>query len=139
MGKGMVTLIRQREDLFHQMEGLGDFRWGSVSETHRQCGKKNCACADKKHPGHVQYLWTTRKQGKTVGRSLHLGPELDQVQQQVEEGARFQKLCDDVWEVNEAICRSRPVPQVEHEQELDALKKKLQRRFLMRRKKRSTV
>lgn len=120
------------------MESLGDFQWGSISETYRKCGKKNCACANKKHPGHVQYLWSTRKQGKTIARALHLGPQLDQAQKQVEEGSRFQKLCDDVWDISEEICRSRPVPEIKDEQEFDALKKKLRRKFFRKRARKST-
>jgi hypothetical protein len=32
-------------------------------------------------------------------------------------------------EVNEKICRLRPVPQIKDQRELEALKKKLQKRF----------
>jgi hypothetical protein len=39
-----------------------------------------------------------------------------------------------VVEVNEQICRLRPVPEIKDEEELTALKKKLQRRFLKRQK-----
>ena len=138
MEKNLESLILKRRDLFHKMETLGDFRWGSISETYRKCGKKNCACADKKHPGHVQYLWSTRKQGKTIARALHLGSQLDQAQKQVEEGSRFQKLCDDAWDISEEICRLRPVPEIKDEQELDALKKKLLRRFFRKRARKST-
>lgn len=139
MEKNLEDLIHKRKYLFSKMDALGDFRWGSISETYRKCGKPNCACAEKKHPGHVQYLWTTRKQGKTVSKALHLGAELDQFHRQVEEGVQFQKLCDDIWDISEEICRLRPVAQVEKEKELDELKKKLQRKFSWKRRKRLKV
>ena len=134
MEKNLENLIQKRKELFLKMETLGDFRWGSISETHRKCGKPNCACADKGHPGHVQYLWTTRKQGKTAAKVLHLGPEMERFQSQIEEGSRFQKLCDEMWNTSEEICRLRPVPKMEEGEELEALKKKLRRRFFLRRK-----
>ena len=137
MEKNLEDAVRKREEIFHRMEKLGDFRWGSISETYRKCGKKNCACVDKKHPGHVQYLWTTRQKGKTVAKALRLGPELDQFQKQIETGAQFQKLCDDIWDVSEEICRLRPASKIENEKELNTLKKKLQKRFFWKRRKKS--
>jgi hypothetical protein len=37
-----------------------------------------------------------------------------------------------VIEVNDKICRLRPVPKIEDEQELNSLKKKLRRKFFKR-------
>src|SRR5438034_2455256 len=42
----------RREELFRQIENLGDFRRGIISVNYRKCGKSNCACARKGHPGH---------------------------------------------------------------------------------------
>ena len=139
MDRSLESLERRKENIISQMRTLGDMRWGSISETYRKCGKPNCACARKGHPGHSQYLWTIRKQGKTVARVLHLGPELDQVHKQVKEGARFQKLCDDLWDVSEEICRLRPVPKMEDKKERSDPKKKLRRRFFSKRRKRSGI
>jgi hypothetical protein len=139
MEKNLEDLIRNRKTLFSRMETLGDFRWGSISETYRKCGKPNCACADKKHPGHVQYLWTTRKKGKTVAKVLHPGSEMDQFQKQIEEGGRFQKMCDDIWDTSEEICRLRPVLEMKEGEELEELKKKLRRKFFRKHKRKSIV
>ena len=38
-------------------------------------------------------------------------------------------LCQQLVEVNEKICRLRPVQEVKEEKELEALKKKLQKQF----------
>src|SRR5207253_8569054 len=68
----------RREELFRQIENLGDFRRGIISVNYRKCGKSNCACARKGHPGHgPQYLWNVSVGGKTQARNLPLGPELE--------------------------------------------------------------
>src|SRR2546429_2664822 len=55
----------RREELFRQIENLGDFRRGIISVNYRKCGKSNCACARKGHPGHgPQYLWNVSVGGK---------------------------------------------------------------------------
>ena len=33
-----------------ELENLGDFRTGSLSEQYNVCGKPNCRCKDKKNP-----------------------------------------------------------------------------------------
>jgi hypothetical protein len=38
-------LEAERDRLYEQLAGVGDFRRGSVSENYRKCGKPNCACA----------------------------------------------------------------------------------------------
>lgn len=135
MSKEIQRLEDQKEGFYRQLSNFGDFRLGTLSEAHTRCGKKNCACADKSHPGHIRYLWNKTRKGKSFGQHLRLGPELEQVHNQVEEGHRFQKWVREVIELNENICRLRPVPEVSEGKDLTALKKKLQRRFLLRRKK----
>src|SRR6202035_5494683 len=59
MPEPLDELGRQRDRLYEQLAGTGDFRPGSVSETYRRCGKPNCACAAPGHPGHgPRLLWT---------------------------------------------------------------------------------
>lgn len=124
----------RRDELYRQLASLGDFRPGNISVTFGKCGKKKCACYQKGHPGHgPRYLWSTTRKGKSLAQHLRLGPELDQVRRQVEAGRHFQDWCQEVIETNEQICRSRPVPEIEDEQELDALKKKLRRKFFRKR------
>ena len=139
MDEELQRLEDQRERLYRRLSAFGDFRLGTISETHTRCGKKNCACADRSHPGHIRYLWNTSRLGKSLAQHLRLGPELEQTQRQIDEGHRVQKWYRDILELNEQICRLRPVPEMEDRKELDALKKKLRRRFWMRRKKRSAA
>src|SRR5258708_31572785 len=82
----LPELEAERERLYAQLSGVGDFRRGSVSENYRKCGKPNCACAQPDHPGHgPRFLWTRTARGRgTVGRQLAAG-EVEKVRR---EGAR---------------------------------------------------
>lgn len=138
MSENLKILEDERKMLYQELRSFGDFRPGTISVTYGKCGKKNCACAKKGHPGHgPRYLWSTTRKGKSIAEHLRLGPELDQVQKQVERGRNFQEWCQKVIETNEKICRLRPVVEIEDEGELAALKKKLQRKFLKKSKRRS--
>src|SRR5260221_2958309 len=68
----LPELEAERDRLYEQLAGVGDFRRGSVSENYRKCGKPNCACAAPDHRGHGPRLLWTRSPGarKTIGRQL---------------------------------------------------------------------
>ena len=137
MGKTLEQAEEIRKKLYQQMACLADFRPGLISVNFRKCGKKTCACAQPDHGGHgPQYLWNTTQNGKSRAQNLRLGPELDKAGKEVETYKIFQKLCREIVEINEEICGLRPVAKIEDEQELVALKKKLQRRFLRKQKRR---
>lgn len=125
----LAALESAREHLYKQLESFGDFRPGTISLSHRKCGKRNCACFQKEHPGHAQYLCTLKKAGKSVAQSFRLGPELQKAQQEVEAYSQFESWRRQVIEINEKICRLRPVPELEDEREMETLKKKLRTRF----------
>lgn len=134
----LEQIEEHRDRLHREMEELGDFRPGMISVRFRRCGRKNCACSHPGHPGHgPQYLWNTTQGGKSRAQHLRLGPELDKASREIEEYREFRRLCRELVETNEKICRLRPVPEVADANELAALKKKLQRRFYRRRRKRS--
>ena len=83
--QSLQDLELRRKNLFRQMEDLGDFRRGTISVNYRKCGKSNCACARKGHPGHgPQYLWNVSVGGQTQARNLPVGPELEKVEREVE-------------------------------------------------------
>ncbi len=104
---------------------------------YRKCGKSNCACARKDHPGHgPQYLWNVSLNGKTQARNLPVGPELEKVEQEVTRYRTFLRLSQELVEVNDQICQLRPIPNIEDESELEQLKKKLRRHFAGKSKKR---
>ena len=131
----LESLESRRKDLHRSLEVLGDFRRGTISVNFRKCGKRNCACAQDDHPGHgPQYLWNASVKGKTKARNLPLGPELEKVEKEVGRYREFDRLCEELVEINEQICQLRPTPILADEDELEQLKKKLRRRFAARRK-----
>lgn len=140
MEETLEQLEEKRKKLYQQMEVLGDFRPGMISENFRKCGKKRCVCNQAGHPGHgPQYLWNTTQSGKSRAQNLRLGPELEKARQEVENYREFNRLYREAIGVNEKICLLRPVPEVRNHNELEALKKKLRRSFLLRRRKKSKV
>jgi len=130
MTNSIEELEQRRTALYQQMQALGDFRPGTISVNFRKCGKKGCACAQRGHPGHgPQYLWNTTSRGKSRAQNLRLGPELEKARKELENHKTFLHLCRELVEINEYICRIRPVAAINDEKELEALKKKLQRQF----------
>lgn len=109
MPPSLPQLEQRRAELYAGLAEVGDFRRGSVSQTYRRCGKANCACADPAHPGHgPRYMWARSVGGKTEGRQVAPGPELDKVVREVANYKQFLAQVDQIVEVNEAICEARP-------------------------------
>jgi len=105
----LPELEAERDRLYAQLNRVGDFRRGSVTENWRKCGKPNCACAWPGHPGHgPRFLWT-RSAGrrKTVGRQL-AAAEVEKVRAEVARHAEFTAISEQVAEVSERICEARP-------------------------------
>ena len=55
--------------------------------------------------------------------------------EEIDNHKQFLKLCEELVDVNEQICNLRPVRVIEDENELAALKKKLQQMFMAKLKK----
>ena len=136
MGDRMEELELKRKELLRRLTQLGEFRRGSVAAGTRKCGKKNCACAQPGRAGHPRYMWSTTRGRRSEARTLRIGPELEKFTREVDNYRLFLELTRELVEVNEKICELRPVRQVEDEEELEAMKKKLQRRFARKRSKR---
>ncbi len=127
------VLVAQKKQLYNELEQVGEFRRGSLSENYRKCGKKNCICAKQGHPGHgPQYLWTTTIKGKSYAKGIKIGAELVKYIEEIENYHKFQRLCNEIIKVNEEICDLRPVVDIKDKDELDELKKKLQKHFMTR-------
>jgi hypothetical protein len=58
-----------------------------------------------------------------------MGAQLEKVRKELENHRMFLRLCQQLVEINEKICHLRPVQEVRDENELEALKKKLQKQF----------
>jgi hypothetical protein len=130
MSDELETLEARRKQLYGELEQVGDFRPGLISVNYRKCGKKNCACARRGHPGHgPQYLWNSTFGGKSAAENLPLGPRLEKATKEIASYQRFLQLTKEIVEVNQKICRLRPADEIDDERELEALKKNLRRKF----------
>lgn len=110
MKPSLATLEQQRSALQNQLTELGDFRAGSISGTGGRCGNLRCHCHEVNDPGHGPYYRLTRKvKGKTVTETFSTEAALCKAQREVEEYHRFRRLSQELLEVNEQICRLRPV------------------------------
>ncbi len=104
------SLEQQRSSILSQIVELGDFRSGSITAIKGRCGKPNCHCHQPGQPGHGPNFRLTRKvNGKSVSESFASAAELRKAQREVEAFHRFRKLSQQLLEVNEKICRARPV------------------------------
>ena len=106
----LAGLEQQRSGILTQILELGDFRSGSITAIQGRCGKPNCRCQRPNQPGHGPNFRLTRKiKGKTVSESFSSAAELRKTQREVEAFHRFRQLSQELLEVNERICRTRPV------------------------------
>jgi len=106
----LSALEQQRSDILAQILQLGDFRSGSITAIRGRCGKPNCRCHRPGQPGHGPNFRLTRKvDGRTVSESFSSAAELRKAQREVEAFHRFRKLSQDLLEINERICRARPI------------------------------
>jgi len=130
MSKTLQELESLRDELRRQLFRIGDFQPGTIYPRFRKCGKKNCVCARSGHLGHgPQYLRTTAKGGKNRAENLRIGPELEKAVKEAENYQHFVSLCKELVDVNEQICKLRPVKEVRNQEELESLKKKLRKQF----------
>jgi hypothetical protein len=106
----LAALEQQRSGILTQILELGDFRSGSITAINGRCGKPNCHCHRPNQPGHGPNFRLTRKiNGKSVSESFSSAAELRKAQREVEAFHRFRQLSQVLLEVNERICRARPV------------------------------
>lgn len=110
----MLPSLRDLEDqkrvLVRAISELGDFRPGSITGTVRRCGKPTCHCAHPDDPGHGPNLRLTYKvQGKTITEALPTSVAVRKAELEIAEFRKFQQLSHSFIDVNEKICRRRPM------------------------------
>jgi hypothetical protein len=111
------------------LASLGDLRPGSIVGAIRRCGKPTCHCVQSEDPGHGPSLRLTHKRkGKTVTEALSTPAAVRKAQREVAEFRRFQEIHQEFVEVNEKICRLRPI----EEEPLSTQEKKRPKRFAMK-------
>ena len=119
MSDPISKLQSDRDALLASLAATGDMRRGSISEVFRSCGKPTCACADPDHPGHGPYYAFTKKvNGKTKTLQLRPGPVLAKVEAEVNAYREFRATCDQLIDINNAICDARPLKSVDDKKKL---------------------
>jgi hypothetical protein len=110
MPDSLTTLEAQRDDLLAEFSRLGDLRRGSITGTGGRCGNPNCHCHGEKDPGHGPHLRLTYKiGGKSVTESFPSPAAQRKAEREVAQFRRYQEVSRAFLEVNEKICRVRPV------------------------------
>jgi hypothetical protein len=110
MPLSLSDLEKQRSGLAAQLSELSDLRPGSVTGIVRRCGKPTCHCAQADDPGHGPTLRLTYKvQGKTITETLPTPASVRKAEREIAEFRKFQELSRSFLDVNEKICRLRPV------------------------------
>jgi hypothetical protein len=110
MPSSLAQLEQKKHDLLSAFSALGDLRPGSITGIVRRCGKPTCHCARSDDPGHGPDLRLTYKvEGKTVSEALPTPVAVRKAEQEIAEFRRFQQLSRAFVQVNEQLCRLRPV------------------------------
>jgi hypothetical protein len=126
MSQSIADLELDRARLITEIASLQDLRPGCVTGIVRRCGKPTCHCARASDPGHGPTLRLTYKAaGKTITESLPSPAAIRKAEREIGEFRRYQEISRNFIEVNEKICRLRPVEDAPTAQE-----KKRQRRFI---------
>jgi hypothetical protein len=110
MAEPLPLLESRRAELLRALANLKDMRPGSVVGAVFRCGKPSCHCARPEDPGHGPNLRLTYKwRGKTVTEALSTAAAVRKAEREIAEFREYQRLGRELVEVNEKICRLRPV------------------------------
>jgi hypothetical protein len=110
MPDSLPELLDSRSHLLQEFSQLGDFQPGSISSVNRRCGKPSCHCAQPNDPGHGPHRRLTQKiDGKTVTQTLSSSSAVHKAEKEIAEFRHFQALAQQLIEVNQKICRLRPI------------------------------
>ena len=123
MAETLASLEQQRSHVLTEILGLGDFRSGSITTISGRCGKPSCHCHQPGQSDGPNFRLTRKVDGKTVSETFSSPAELRKAQREVEVFHRFRELSRQLLELNEEICRLRPV-----EETLTPLEKKPHKR-----------
>jgi hypothetical protein len=124
MPPSLAQLEQEKRQLLQALSQLGDLRPGSITGIVRRCGKPTCHCAQPDDPGHGPNLRLTYKaKGKTISEALPTPIAVRKAELEIAEFRKFQQLSHAFLQVNERLCRLRPV-----EETLTAQEKKRPRR-----------
>lgn len=118
MADSLLDLEKRRSEVLAEISSLGDFRRGSISATGGRCGTPNCHCHKPDDPGHGPNLRLTYKfRGKTVTESFPSPATQRKAEREIAGFRQYQELSRTLIEVNERICRLRPLEDTRTPQE----------------------
>ena len=110
MSHFLTELETRRAAIQSEVAHLSDMRAGSITSTGGRCGNPNCRCHRPGAVGHGPFYRLTRKRdGRTITETFSSPAALAKGQREVAEYHRFRELSGQLLEVNEEICRLRPV------------------------------
>jgi hypothetical protein len=110
MPESLTDLQQQRAAVVRQISELEDFRAGSITGTGGRCGNPGCHCHRQGDPGHQPHPRLTYKvEGKTVTESFPTPAAQRKAEREIETFRRYRQLERSFVEINEKICRARPV------------------------------
>jgi hypothetical protein len=110
VSESLAVLEQQRSAILGRILNLGDFRSGSITSITGRCGKPDCRCHQPGQPGHgPNYRLTRKAKGKTISETFASPAALRKAQREVEAFHQFRELSRQLLEINEKICRTRPV------------------------------
>ena len=106
----LTELEQQRAAVLRQISELGDFRAGSITGTGGRCGNPGCHCHRANDPGHGPHPRLTYKvDGKTITESFATPAAQRKAEHEIETFRRYRQLERSFVEVNEKLCRVRPL------------------------------
>lgn len=118
MPESLAELEQRREAMLQQISELEDFRPGSITGTGGRCGNAGCHCHQPNDPGHSLHPRLTYKlNGKTVTESFVSPLAQRKAEREIDAFRRWQQLSRSFVEINERICRLRPVEEIVTPQE----------------------
>ena len=118
MPDSLSTLEAERRSILQQISELGDFRPGSITATQGRCGNPHCHCHQPGEAGHGPTLRLTYKaRGKTVTESFSSPEAQGKTEREIAEFRKYQQLSRAFIELNDKICRQRPIPEEAERQE----------------------
>ena len=103
----LSALLDKRTRIQQAMASIGPMRTGSLSIRYQQCGKKQCVCKTKGHPGHgptYSYSIPDPVTRKSIIRSYPLGSKLEKLKGELENYSKFKELMKEYLKVNNEIC-----------------------------------
>ena len=128
MPQSVDDLEKEREQLINKLSCLQDLRPGCITGIIRRCGKPTCHCAQPGDPGHGPTLRLTYKtEGKTISEYLPTPAAVSKAEREIGEFRRYQQISREFVEVNEKLCRLRPVQEVLPSQEKKQSKRSIKK------------